>query len=69
MKENIETQKQLFSSWVKSGENYVKEMVVDDVNEEWIESRKAAKKKCHNSMKKQASKESCTMCDICAKSL
>jgi hypothetical protein len=42
-------------------------MVVDDVNEEWIESRKAARKKQQNSVKKQTSKESCSMCDIFAK--
>ena len=69
MKETIVTQKQLRSSKVKSGDNDVEEMIVDDVNEEWIESRKAAKKKHHNSMKKETSKESCTSCDICAKNV
>ena len=43
MKETIVTQKQLCSSKVKSGDNDVEEMIVDDVNEELIESRKAAK--------------------------
>ena len=48
---------------VKSGEINNEEMVVDEVNEEWIESRKATKKKHQHSVKRQTSKETCSMCD------